>query len=137
MTTLTIVPLTEDNELLCHYSSEHRPQPCVLWLDLEDGEMSARYNPEIGNGIPMSVHLGRTRWVEIPLLTTAAANALLEEVAPLAERILAGSRIEWDGNNNRGYLDEDADAALEELTERCDPAGLQWDDADLIVETDE
>lgn len=133
MPDLSIVSLTEEDELFCQYGAD-RPQPCVLSLDLRSGVLTAQYNPAVsgGNAVPMSVFHGCTRWFPIPVLTTAAANQLLLEVTPLAVRILAGAVVDWVGGNYIGSLHGDAVTASEEMHDRCDPDNGSWDDADMI-----
>ncbi len=48
----------------CKYPGQCLPQPAYIELDLrEEPELSAGYNPEIGNGIPVYVWEGRAiRW---------------------------------------------------------------------------
>jgi len=53
-------------------------------------------------------------------MTAAGMNRLMDEIAPLADRVLAGSEIEWDGNNHVGKLDEDAQDASDEIERICD-----------------
>lgn len=119
---VTITALTEPDELHCHYQGEFNVQPCVLALNLEHGTMTCHYNAAIGSGIPASVYNRRTLWYDIPVLTADAANTLMESLKPLAQRILDGATIEWDGNgNHRGELNADAQAADTELAENCAP----------------
>lgn len=134
--TITIEKLDETNPaaLFCHYSGESEPQDCYLELGLEDATLRADYNGEIGGGIPMSVFHGRTRRYPIPCLTATAANALMEELAPLAQRVCDGSEIEWDGNNWVGSLNEDAAQADDEIAERCDPNNYTWDPSVMVEE---
>lgn len=133
MADVRITPIQTEDGLYCHYDGQRQPQPCVLSLDLETGELTAQYNPEVDTGArPLSVFNGRVLWVAIPTLTGTAANRLLEEAAPLAQQILENSTIEWDGSNHIGVLYPDGRAALDELTDRCDPQGDQWDDADTV-----
>src|SRR5437764_9511873 len=90
---VTITKLNENDPtaIYRHYQGELAPQPCLIALDLEDGELTARYNPEIGSGIPESVCHGRTLWWDIPCLTAESANELMDDIKPLAARELAGS----------------------------------------------
>jgi hypothetical protein len=126
-TAVTIDPIPENQpgHLYWHYDGQTSPQPTHLVLDLRDGELTADYDPEVGNGHPMSVEHRLVLWFTLPGVYTAAAyNALLEEAKPLAERILAGASIKWDGNNHRGYLTTDteptdAEVAEDELTKLC------------------
>ena len=133
---VTITPLDENtpDALHCHYQNELQGQPCHIALDLEDGQMWADYNAEIGSGIPASVYHGRTRWWGIPCLTAAAANQLMADLKPLAERVLAGSEVEWDGNNNVGILNDDASAAEQEIYALLE--GISEVDYDRIYEYD-
>jgi hypothetical protein len=119
MTTVKIVELTEENELACWYEGQHDPQPCGVTLGLSTGVLTARYNPDIG-GIPAEIYHGRVRWFTIDRLTNEAANTFLHEVAPLAQRILDGSEVVWNGHNHIGRLSTfDANAAYDELTQKC------------------
>ncbi len=129
-TTVHITRLTEPDELFCRYRPQDQPQPCHVSLDLEDGELTAAYNPQVGPpyGIPKSVYERRVLWQAIPCLTAVAANRLLEEVAPTAQRILAGATIEWDGSNHIGVLDDAAQVAYDELADACDPERFDPDD---------
>lgn len=133
MTTLTIDRVEKVDDLFQLYPGRGTVQPCHLALDLDTGEMSCDYDPSVdGSDHPKSVHHGVVLWIPIPCLTADAANALMEAVAPLAERILADSAVEWDGQNNVGVMYEDAAAALAELTARCNPEG-DWDDSQLVA----
>jgi|GEM_PF-1401384 len=129
-TTVNITRIDEPDELFCHYPGQYQPQPCHLALDLEDGELTASYNPEIGSGRPASVYHRRTLWAEIPCLTADAANALLDEVAPTAQRVLDGATIEWNGNNHVGHLTDDAEQAWDALAQRLDPA--EFSDSEIV-----
>lgn len=116
--TITITQVS-GTELYNRYPQQTSPQDCYVELDCEAETLSAEANPEIGNAIPFSVYHGRTlRW-SIPALRADAANALLAEIAPLAERVCAGYECEWDGNNHVGRLDDDATAAREEIERLC------------------
>lgn len=129
-----ITKLTEPDALFCHYPGEHEIQSCHLALDLEDGELTAGYDGNIGGGSPESVYHRRALWIGIPTLTADAANRLMDEAAPLAQRILDGAEIVWDGNNHVGRLDEDATDALDELAAMCDPTCFSG--TDTVAEYD-
>lgn len=117
--TVTIKPLNENDPtaLHRHYPNELNAQPCHLELDLRDGELTADYNPEIGNSVPSTVWHGIVRRWGIPCITATAANQLMHDLAPLAQRILDGASVEWDGNNNVGRLTDDAAQAEQELVD--------------------
>jgi hypothetical protein len=116
---ISLLDVDAPDALYSRYPGESARQGCFLALDLEDGELTCDSNPEIGGGVPVSVFHYRTlRW-DIPCLTAASANSLMEAVAPLAVRVLAGAEIMWDGNNFVGVLDADADGAAEEINAMC------------------
>jgi hypothetical protein len=121
--------------LYCHYDRQTEPQGCFVSLSLETGRLWASYDPEIGGGIPASVYHQRTLQWPIPRLTAEAANRLLRELVPLAERVLGGAGIEWDGQNRVGELTCPARQAADEIGERCEEL-LQdaYADSDVITE---
>jgi hypothetical protein len=120
-----IVSVETMDELFFQRPGSDRSQPVVLALDLEDGELTAYYRAD-DSSRPASVYHRRTLWFDLPCLTMTAANDLLQEVEPLAQRILDGATIEWDGNNFIGQLTRDAQYAEDELRGRADPEN--WDD---------
>lgn len=67
---------------------------------------------------------------KIPALTDDAANELLEEIEPLAERAVAGYECRWDGSNNKGHLSEDAQEASDEIWGLI--SGRQFDENDCV-----
>ena len=90
--TITVRPVA-GTELYTRYPGQSAAQSCHVELDAERGTLSAASNPEIGNAVPMAVHHGRVlRW-QIQPLRADAANALLAEIAPLAERVVAGYEV--------------------------------------------
>lgn len=99
--------------LHCHYPSQTSQQPCELRIDLENETLSVDYNPEIGQprAMTMSAWCRRTIVFEIPCLTTTVANHLLDEAGPIAQRMVDGATIEWNGNNRVGTLNGDAQEA--------------------------
>jgi hypothetical protein len=129
---VSITPVDEPDALFCHYPSQSQPQDAFLELDLQDGVMRCDYGGEIGNGYPESVFHGRVLRFTIPALTATAANLLLDEAVGLAQRILAGAEIVWNGNNHVGRLDQDATAAAEALSELCSPDNFS--ESDLVGE---
>lgn len=112
-------------ELFHRYPRETSPQPCYVELDTRgEGKLSASYDAIIGSGVPMAVWNGVVlRW-KIPALKAEAANALLDEIAPLAERIVDGAEVVWDGNNHVGRLTtEDARIAYDAIERLCEMSG--------------
>ncbi|MGW1189261.1 hypothetical protein [Streptomyces sp. NPDC002559] len=115
MTGVKIIECTDPTELFCHYSGQSEAQSAYIELDLREGALLADYDSEIGGGCPFSVFHGFDRRYTVPVLTAEAANRVMREIAPLAERILADWEEEWDGNNMVARLGEDAAAAEEEI----------------------
>jgi hypothetical protein len=114
-TSIRIIECTEPTELYRHYDGQSEPQPAYIELDTQAGTLRATYNGEIGNAVPFTVYHGLDRRYSIPILTAEAANRVMREIVPFAERIVAGTSTEWDGSNTIAVLDEDARAAEEEL----------------------
>jgi hypothetical protein len=112
--TITILQLEEKTDLFCFYPRESSPQTCFLKLDIRNGELTADYDPEIGVNHCTRAEQDRLilTW-PIPCLTKEAGNQLLQETAPLANEILAGADIEWNGQNHVGTFTEAAAAAIE------------------------
>ncbi|MGP3777103.1 hypothetical protein ACTWJ8_40345 (plasmid) [Streptomyces sp. SDT5-1] len=115
MTSVKITECATPDELYCHFSGEHEAQDTYIELDVRHGTLLADYNGVIGSGIPFEVFHGFERRYAIPLLTGDAANRVMREIAPLADRILADWEEHWDGNNMVARLGEDARAAEEEI----------------------
>jgi hypothetical protein len=90
-----------------------------LHLDLEgDGEMWVDYK------YPSDNSCGQREWHKVQLtypipnnLTPEGYNDLMvcSTVTALTARIVAGATVEWDGNNFVGSLDDDAEAAHDDL----------------------
>lgn len=135
-----IVECTEPAELFRQYANENEPQGVYIELDTQAGTLCADWDGEIGGAIPFSVYHGLARRYSIPLLTASAANRVMQEIAPFAERIVAGTTAEWDGNNTVAVLDEDAQAAEKELEAHLgtpeyayDEPNWGFDESDLVA----
>ncbi len=129
---VTEIKRVEGTALHCQYGGQSNPQDCMVELDPESDPptLTARYNPEIGNAVPFAVYHGRVlRW-SIPILKADAANTLLEEILPLAERIVAGYDCRWDGSNHVGHLDDDATEAQEAIADLC--LATEDEDEDIV-----
>lgn len=136
MSTEIAITYVEGRTALHHqYPGQSQPQGAYVELDCETGALSADWNGEIGNAVPARVWHGHTRRWTIPALKARAANALLDEIEPLAQRVCDGYSSEWDGSNHVARFDDDAAAALEEIHALCDGADSEdavsvWDAAD-------
>lgn len=119
---ITVSRIESDDPLALYekFRGEHAAQPVYVEFDLESATLSAYTSPDIGPGTPERVYSRRAlRW-EIPVLTPEACNALLEEIEPHAGILLDGSAIEWDGSNHVGTLDDDAQDAVQIISDLCD-----------------
>ena len=130
-TEITITPVAGAADLLCIYPREQAPQPCYVALDIRTGRLWADYNSEIGNAVPSDVWHGLTRRYEIPPMSASVANALMEQLRPLAQRVYRGADDLWNGHNRLAVLDVDAaeaEAEIEDIVEREREAGrsLHW-----------
>lgn len=107
--------------LLHTYPSQARPQHAFVSIDLLHNFITADWNPEIGTAIPSSVYRGRVRRYGIPSdITTREIRALLNRLSPIADRVVAGAEEEWDGQNMRWYLNDEARAAEQEIIDICE-----------------
>lgn len=130
-TKIRIIPATQ---LHCHYAQQSSAQPCYIELDCAEGTLLASYNGEIGNAVPAAVYHGHEQRFGIPELTTEAADELMAEIAPIAERVVAGYESEWNGNNHVACFTDDALAAIDEITKICD--AVEADESNSIQEWD-
>lgn len=114
--TVKISPVAEATELYYHDRGRPTPQKVEMHLDIATGALSCAYVPRGSEeSVPKSVYCHRGVIWTIPCLTMDAANRMMSEAAPLCQRIIAGTTIEWDGANNVGVHDEDAQAAIAEI----------------------
>ncbi|MGW3563518.1 helix-turn-helix domain-containing protein [Streptomyces sp. NPDC000941] len=146
-TTVRIIECTSPTELYRHYDGQSEAQPAYIELDVREGTLLADYNAEVGNAVPFSVFHGFERRYGIPVLHAEAANRVMKELAPLAERILADWEEEWDERrgNKVAVLGDDAQEAEEEIRERLglnlaygdiDSDTQGFDPEDLVTEWD-
>uniref|UniRef100_UPI003F493095 hypothetical protein n=1 Tax=Amycolatopsis sp. CA-096443 TaxID=3239919 RepID=UPI003F493095 len=117
MAEVVVIECETPDKLLCWYRGEQRPQPVHIALDVRTGRLRAEYDANIGGGASADAWHGFERQWGIPLLTGAAANELLARIAPLAERVVSGAEKTWNGSNTVIRLDDDAEAAENEILE--------------------
>ena len=108
-----------NHPLYLRYPSQSAAQPCELRLFCDDAVLTVAVQTEIG-GRSMLEHSGRMLAWRVPCLTEDSAAELLGEVAPLAERVVAGYSRVWDGSNMVGEYTSDAQDASEEIALLCD-----------------
>ena len=105
-----------------HYSSQITPQPAFVEIDLRDGTVRADWDAEYTSGVPAYVWHNIGRRYKIPHdLTHSEISKLLEEIKPLAQRMLDGSEVELDNNVNLvGRLTtKDAEDSEHEIERLC------------------
>lgn len=109
---IQIAKVDRDDELF--FEMESGAAPTYLEVDLTSREISVDY--QASSGTPGRVWHGFIRRFDIPLLTATAANRLMEQIAPLAERMCN----DWSEEIGRGgraeaVLGADGRAAESEL----------------------
>lgn len=113
--TIRIIECTLPDELFRHYDEQTRHQPAYIELDLRHSTLLANWNSEVGNAVPATVRNGFELRYPIPVLTAEAANRVMKEMVPLANRILTDYEERWDGSNMVAHFGRDAQAAEEEI----------------------
>lgn len=117
-TTAKYTPAKRLADYRCTYPRQLRPQNSYFELDTETGEVYATYDPEVGNAIPFRVYNGiDRRYGFASELKMKDVNALAKKLLPLWQRVVDGTSVEWDGNNNVAVLNPDAYNAEIEIRE--------------------
>lgn len=117
---IEIIKTESEYDLYCHYRGQIQRQGCYIELDCANETLHASYNAEIGNAIPVSVYHGHDQRFGIDLLRGSTADALMEEILALAERVIAGYESIWNDYNNVATFTDDAQEAIEEIRQRCE-----------------
>jgi hypothetical protein len=83
--------IAEENpaNLFCWYSGQTSPQQVMISVDIRDGEVSARYNPEVGNAISRVEFDGE--WLMFGLSscpTSESANEIIDNVVLVLNSLL-------------------------------------------------
>lgn len=127
---VTITPVAEATELYRHEQGQPTQQEVRMHLDIESGTLSAAYTPRGDEeSMPKSVYDRRGVLWAIPCLTMDAANRLMAEAAPLAQRIIDGTEIYWDGQSRVGTQNADATSAIAAVVELI----RSYDDVDHTI----
>jgi len=127
------IDIKDQAALYCLYDGQFNAQPVYIALDLRDGALSIDYDGNVGGGTTPEIHYGvvRTYPVNGGVPTASAANALLRDVAPLAQRVLdgAGVSVDYRNGNRVGALDDNAHAAEVKIVEAINTATypVVWD----------
>lgn len=129
------------------YKNQTESQSAFVELDLKNKLLSADYSSNIGSTIPMYVyHRHAIRFPILSQTTKDTINDLLDEIEPLANRVLGGYESVWNGNNYVGKFTDDAADAIEiiericedipsrDVYERCDVYDwYQWVEDDIKI----
>jgi hypothetical protein len=132
MSTVTISKVSNPTALYCKYASQLNPQPCYVELDCDKETLSASYNGEVGNAVPFTVYHGHDQRWGIPCLTADAVNEFMEEILPLAQKIVDGYESIWNGHNHVADFTEDAQEAIEEIESKCDELERTTDESNTV-----
>lgn len=116
---VTITPVEKVDELYLRYPAEFEAQPVDLELDTRTGRLACAADPNIGGGTTFDHHHRLILSARIPALTAEAANTLMAQIEPLAQRVVNGADQEWNGNSHVGVFTADAIAAWDEIEEIC------------------
>jgi hypothetical protein len=93
---------------------DREPNPAVIELDVRDGTLRAYADDAQSDTVPWAVYQGAVRWFEInPKISRQALEQLLEDMRPLAERVVSGHYIPTP--RGRVRLSWDAKRALEQI----------------------
>jgi hypothetical protein len=130
----------EKAPLYLRYVNQTNPQPAYVKLDCDRAELNAVSDGLIGGGMEVEEYHKRTlRWDVCNNLTGSAVVELLDEIAPLAQRVVNGYSSVWDGHNHVGRYTDDAAEAAAEIEKMCDESRYLetvevWDSAEAWVE---
>ena len=102
------------------YPGKASPQPAYIEINPEDQTIRASWSTELGKTIPGYVFANRSRRFHISYeLTAMEIGNLMEEISPLAARLMVGYKKRWNGFNYVGCMDEDAQVACGAIYEIC------------------
>jgi hypothetical protein len=129
--TMEIIYCTSPAELFRLYDGEQRPQATYIELHLVAGTLTAEYHAPVSPaGAPIGVRTGHIRRYPLPILTATAANRVLDDIAPLAERILADWTEVGADADPSAVLGRDAEDAETEIRRALD---VDYPDSDMVA----
>jgi hypothetical protein len=108
---------TDDQAALYHwYPGQSAPQDVMVAVDIEDGEVSMRYNPEIGSAISRDEFEGTWRMAVMNACPTVdAANDLIDAVVAALNETLTDNGWEIGNFQPRGEVVRVLDAEVERV----------------------
>lgn len=109
--------------LYCHYEEQEKPQFSYVKLQPEAGILTAEYNTDIGNAVPLAASNSRIfLWAVPERISSENLRILLEEIRPLAEQLCAGYSREFNGTDFVGQLTGKARETYGKIEEICQNA---------------
>jgi hypothetical protein len=128
-------------------SPPHSWEELFLEIDLDEKEIRLRRDQETNGGaVPSGVWHGIVRRYTLAsaydgMLTYTREELIsaVDRLLPLAQRVLEGGSVEWDGRNHVGTLNEDAQQAhaqLEEEAQLPEPSITTWSAEEWLREVD-
>lgn len=110
------------------YEGQHQAQPAYLELDICDGSLTADYSGEIGNAVPVRVWNNLIlRFSLMPETTAEEVARIIEENKETFQKILDGSKSEWNNSNWVGKFTDETKEIINEISQLdpfvCDVQG--------------
>ena len=129
--TVTVRKPKSPSEYICLYDGQEKEQQVLVVLDCPEAVLYVDYDGVVGNGVPMEAYHGHVRRWGIPSAMPEVIGELLDDLLPLAQRVVDDYESQWDGSNHVASFTDDARAALAEIDSRC----MSWQpwSGDLVV----
>ena len=103
--------------LYAQYDGQCTAQPSYVELDLDSGNLGADYSSAVGGGVPIRVFEGDVVRFDVdPHLTASEINALLEEIAPIAQEWIDARQGDGFDSDTINYV-IDAEFKIQQLCE--------------------
>jgi len=119
MSKVEVIYSNENN--FCQYPSQCEPQRTYAELNCSTNELYSSYSSEIGNSTSMDCFHNRAlRWQISPWMKLSSINSLLEEIKPIAQKVLDGYSEVYNGRNYVGVLSGEVDVYEREIERLCD-----------------
>lgn len=143
MTDYTNIVSHLSDEILLEGSQYEYPQDRMVLLIDEDGPtIHVEEHYSHSDGVPMAIWHGRVRRIELARNGCVIVNWLRRDLkdggklSTLIDRVKNGLSVEWDGNNYKGGLTEDAVDAEDEIgrLNYIDESIEIWDEEEWLAE---